>query len=104
MNYQQYKILKCINKCPDYFVPKVVIRNILNISPEELDKDLKYLKDKDYVSVKMIDNIEHYCVDFHSEKSMNNYVKSLLKSVFDKYIFTIIISAITFILGLFINN
>lgn len=103
MNYQKYKILKFIYKCPDVGIPSVVIHNVLNIDNIELNKILDSLIDEQLIIILNTKEKNLYSITVNGLKYIKIYRKSCFKDFFDKYLFSIILSIITFILGLMIK-
>lgn len=106
MNYQKYKILKFIKKCPDGGVPIIVIHNALNIDNQELEKILQSLLENDLIYVltpKNIDRNTLYYTNFKSSEYIQNYPKLVFKALWEKYLFSIILSLIFFLLGLYLG-
>lgn len=99
MNYKKYKILKFIKRCPDAGIPKVVIHNALNISNIELDKILCDLTNDNLVTILKYKKDTLYSINFNGFDYMQNYPKLIFKALFEKYLFPILLSIITFALG-----
>lgn len=107
LNYNKYKILKFINKCPDLGIPKIVIHNALNIDNNELETILKTLFDKELIIIlndKYKNVNPNYSVSTKGSYFIKKYPISIFKSLWDKYLFPIILSLFFFILGFILGK
>ena len=92
MNYQKYKILKFIHKCPDIGIPKIVIHNALNMDNKELDIILKSLLEDELIFIlntknKMDSPLYH--INYKGYNYIKSYFKLKFKALWEKYLFSI---------------
>lgn len=115
MNDNIFELLSCIKECPDAFVSKNVIFNILKTwSYGKLDYLIQELKDNNLVNIHNFDNIEQYSIsekgDDYIKNFQSNKVKERNEKLFDKFsgcIYPTILFLISTVLTLilyFLNN
>lgn len=102
------ELLNCINNCPDTFISKEIIFNVIKWNYDKIDVIIQCLKDEKLIDVYNFENDkERYKVsskgnlyikdNFDNQKQMKIKAK---QDFFDKYTFPTILSIITFVLGI----
>ncbi len=106
-----FELLKCIEECPDTFITKPIMFNVLkNWSYGKLNAVLKTLVDKDLVLVHSFNYNDEYSVSPKGKIYINDYLNEKdnialqkKKNLFSQFTFPIILAIISFILGLLTN-
>lgn len=107
MNKDKYELLICINNCPDTYISKEIIFNVIRWNYSKIDSIIKQLKDENLINVYTFDNNERYTVSEEGNLYIKNYQDEIeyktvqaKKEIFDKYIFPTISSVLFFLLGI----
>lgn len=112
MNKDNFELLCCINDCPDTYISKEIIFNVIRWNYSKIDTVIQCLKDEKLIDVYNFKNdIERYKVSEKGNSYIQNYQNKQKQKIiqskqdfFDKYTFPIILSIISFILGIIANS
>lgn len=108
MDKDKFELLCCINNCPDTYISKEIIFNVIRWNYSKIDSIIQCLKDEKLINVYNFKNdIERYNVSEKGNSYIQNYqnkqnqkIIQSKKDFFDKYIFPTISAIIFFILGI----
>ena len=112
MDKDKFELLCCINNCPDDYISKEIIFNVIRWNYNKIDTIVQCLKDEKLIDVYNFKNdTERYTVSEKGNLYIKNYQdmqkQEKFKSkqdFFDKYTFPIILSIISFVLGIIANS
>lgn len=96
----KYALLTCIQDCPDTWISKETLFNILKWNYDRLDNVINSLLREKLIKSSVIDDVTRYKVSNLGTQYIENFLKSKSNDFFDKYLFPIILSIISFVLGL----
>ena len=96
----KYALLTCIQDCPDTWISKETLFNILKWNYDRLDNVINSLLKEKLIKSMVVDDVTRYKVSNLGTQYIESFLKSKSKDFFDKYLFPIILSIISFVLGL----
>lgn len=96
----KYEMLCCIKNCPDTYVTKAIIFNVIHWNYGKIDLIIDILANEKLINVLKIGDNTEYSVSILGEEYIKNYPKNLQKDKFDKYIFPVILSILGIIVSL----
>lgn len=99
----KYLMLKCIDDCPDTFVSDVVIFNVIKWNFAKIDNILDVLLQEKLIKSVIFSDTKHYTLTYLGKQYLEKYPKTQKQDNFNKYIFPILISIATTLLGLLIT-
>lgn len=108
MENDKIEMLNCINDCPDTFISKEIIFNVIRWNYGKIDAIIQCLKDEKLIDVYNFENDrERYKVsskgNLYIKDNFDKQQQIKLKAkqdFFDKYTFPTILSLISFVLGI----
>ncbi|MGN1297644.1 MAG: hypothetical protein ACI4VH_04385 [Clostridia bacterium] len=108
MKKDYYDMLICINDCPDTYISKEIIFNVIKWNYGKIDSIIQSLKDEKLIDVYNFNkDVERYKLSTKGILYIKNYQENQKqkklqskKDFFDKYIFPTISAIIFFILGI----
>lgn len=111
MDKDKFELLCCINNCSDTYISKEIIFNVIKWNYSKIDSTIQCLKDEKLINVYNFKNkTERYKVSEKGNSYIQNYQNEQSQKTiqskqdfFDKYTFPIILSIISFILGIIVN-
>lgn len=104
LNDKYYKLLTYIKSSPNFAVSKEVLYNSKKFIPDDIDILLIELEKEELINIYNHDGIDHYRASHKGDLFIKNYKNNFRKTIFDKYAFPIITSAISLILSLIIGS
>lgn len=96
----KYIMLTCIQNCPDDWISKEILFNVLKWSYAKIDYTIDLLLQEKLVNSMTLNQVERYKVSYAGQEYIKNFPKNKSKDFFDKYTFNIILSIISFVLGI----